>query len=140
MKVMVIVKATRSSEEDPVPDTAMLEAMGRYNEELADAGILLSADGLHPTAKGVRVHFSGDQRTVSKGPFDATHEIAGYWIWEVKSMDEAIAWVKRCPNPMPEDSDIDIRPIFEAEEFAKFLTPELAEQEVRLQRKIAGKK
>jgi len=125
---MIVVKATRSSETGALPSKEMWDAMGRFNEELTEAGIMLSCDGLRPTSGAVRVHFSGDKRTVSKGPFDHTNEIAGYWIWEVKSMEEAIEWVKRCPNPMPEASDIDIRPIFEGEDL-KALTDDIAAHE-----------
>jgi hypothetical protein len=133
MRVMVIVKATKSSEAGEMPSTELLAAMGKYNEELVKAGIMLAGDGLHPSSKGVRVHFSGPKRTVIDGPFAETKElIAGYWVWQVRSMDEAIEWVKRCPNPMNEDSDIEIRPIFEAEDFGEAFTPELREQEARL--------
>ena len=118
MRVMVIVKANESSEKGVMPPAELFEAMGKYNEELAKAGILLAADGLHPSSRGVRVHFSGTKRTVTDGPFAETKElIAGYWLWEVRSMDEAIEWVRRCPNPHVGDSDIEIRPIFSAEEF-----------------------
>ena len=118
MRVMVIVKANESSEKGVMPPAELFEAMGKYNEELAKAGILLAADGLHPSSRGVRVHFSGTKRTVTDGPFAETKElIAGYWLWEVRSMEEAIEWVRRCPNPHVGDSDIEIRPIFSAEEF-----------------------
>ena len=118
MRVMVIVKANESSEKGVMPPAELFEAMGKYNEELAKAGILLAADGLHPSSRGVRVHFSGGSRTVTDGPFAETKElIAGYWLWEVRSMEEAIEWVRRCPNPHVGDSDIEIRPIFSAEEF-----------------------
>ncbi len=118
MRVMVIVKANESSEKGVMPPAELFEAMGKYNEELAKAGILLAADGLHPSSRGVRVHFSGTSRTVTDGPFAETKElIAGYWLWEVRSMEEAIEWVRRCPNPHVGDSDIEIRPIFSAEEF-----------------------
>ena len=118
MRVMVIVKANESSEKGVTPPAELFEAMGKYNEELAKAGILLAADGLHPSSRGVRVHFSGTKRTVTDGPFAETKElIAGYWLWEVRSMEEAIEWVRRCPNPHVGDSDIEIRPIFSAEEF-----------------------
>lgn len=133
MKVMVIVKATKSSEAGIMPTTELLEAMGNYNEELVKAGIMLAGEGLHPSSKAVRVHFSGKNRIVTDGPFLETKElIAGFWLWQVKSMEEAIEWVKRCPNPMLEDSDIDIRPLFEAEDFGEEFTPELREQEDRL--------
>jgi len=118
MRVMVIVKANESSEKGVMPPAELFEAMGKYNEELARAGVLLAADGLHPSSRGVRVHFSGTTRTVTDGPFAETKElIAGYWLWEVRSMEEAIEWVRRCPNPHVGDSDIEIRPIFSAEEF-----------------------
>jgi hypothetical protein len=133
MRFMIIVKATTDSEAGIMPTTELLEAMGKYNEELVDAGIMQAGEGLQPSSKGARVRFSGDQRTVVDGPFMETKElIAGYWIWQVKSKDEAIAWVKRCPNPMPGDSEIEIRQIFETEDFGDELTPELREQEERL--------
>jgi hypothetical protein len=138
MKVMVIVKATKSSEAGVMPTTELLEAMGNYNEELVKAGIMLAGEGLHPSSKAVRVHFSGKNRTVTDGPFTETKElIAGFWLWQVKSIEEAIEWVKRCPNPMIEDSDIDIRPLFEAEDFGEEFTPELREQEDRLRAEMA---
>ncbi|MES2674564.1 MAG: YciI family protein [Pseudomonadota bacterium] len=138
MKVMVMVKASESSEAGVMPTTELLEAMGNYNEELVKAGIMLGGEGLHPSSKAVRVHFSGKTRMVIDGPFTETKElIAGYWIWQVESMEEAIEWVKRCPNPMLEDSDIDIRPIFEAEDFGEEFTPELREQEDRLRAQIS---
>jgi hypothetical protein len=133
MRVMVIVKATEDSEAGVMPSTELLTAMGNFNEELVKAGIMLAGDGLHPSSKGKRVLFSGDKRTVIDGPFAETKElIAGYWVWQVKSMDEAVEWVKRCPNPMLEDSIIEIRPVFEAEDFGAEFTPELREQEERL--------
>lgn len=132
MKVMVMVKATKSSEEGIMPSTELLDAMGKYNDELIKAGIMLSGEGLHPSSKAVRVHFSGKLRTVTDGPFTETKElIAGFWMWQVSSMEEAIEWVKRCPNPMLEDSDIDIRPVFEMEDFGDEMTPELREREER---------
>jgi len=138
MRVMVIVKATKSSEAGIMPSSELLEAMGNFNEELVKAGIMLAGDGLHPSSKAVRVHFSGKDRIVTDGPFMETKElIAGFWIWQVKSMAEAIEWVKRCPNPMIEDSDIDIRPLFEMEDFGEELTPELREQEDRLRAEMA---
>lgn len=137
MKVMVIVKATPSSEAGIMPSTELMEAMGKFNEELVDAGIMLSGDGLQPSSKAVRVHFSGNNRTVTDGPFLETKElIAGFWMWQVKSMEEAIEWVKRCPNPMLEDSDIDIRPVYELEDFGEAVTPEIAEQEKKLREKL----
>ena len=133
MRFMVIVKATEDSEAGKMPSTEMLAAMGKYNEELVKAGIMLAGDGLHPSSKGARVHFSGSKRTVIDGPFAETKElIAGFWIWQVRSLDEAIEWVKRCPNPMNEESDIEIRQIFEAEDFGEAFTPELREQEERI--------
>ena len=140
MRVMVIVKATKDSENGEMPDTNMLAEMGRYNEELVNAGIMQAGEGLHPTSKGVRVHFAGTSRSVVNGPFANTEEqIAGFWIWKVRSMDEAIEWAKRCPNPMPGDSDLEIRPIFEAEDFGDVLTPELREQDERLRAKVDSK-
>jgi len=130
MRVMVIVKATKESETGKLPKKELFEAMGKFNEELINAGILLAADGLHPSSKGKRVHFSGSSRTVIDGPFAETKElIAGFWLWQVKSMEEALEWVKRCPNPMESDSDIEIRPVFEAEDFGAEFTPELRAQE-----------
>jgi hypothetical protein len=141
MKVMVIVKASRGSEAGELPSEEILSAMGKYNEELAGAGILLtSGEGLKPSSEGVRVRFSGTSRVVTDGPFAETNEvIAGFWLWKVKSMDEAIEWVKRCPNPMTEDSDIEIRPVFEADDFGEAFTPELREQEERLRAQIAAR-
>ncbi|HJV75436.1 MAG TPA: YciI family protein [Noviherbaspirillum sp.] len=133
MRVMVIVKATNESEAGKMPSTELLAAMGKFNEELAKAGVLLAAEGLHPSDKGKRVRFSGKQRTVIDGPFAETNElIAGFWLWQVKSMDEAVEWVRRCPNPMEGESEIEIRPVFEAEDFGAELTPELRAQEERL--------
>lgn len=130
MKVMVIVKASKESEAGQMPSTELLTAMGQYNEQLAQAGILVDGAGLTPSSRGARVHFSGRQRTVIDGPFTETKElIAGFWVWKVKSLAEAIDWVKRCPNPMNEDSDIEIRPFFEADDFGEAFTPELREQE-----------
>lgn len=140
MKVMVIVKATADSEAGIMPSTELLEAMGKYNEELVNAGIMLSGDGLHPSAKAVRVHFSGANRTVTDGPFTETKElIAGFWMWQVNSMEEAIEWVKRCPNPMMEESNIDIHPVFEMEDFGDAITPEIAAQEQELREKLAAR-
>ena len=133
MRFMVIVKATKESEAGEMPSTELLTAMGKYNEELVKAGIMLAGDGLHPSSKGARVRFSGTKRTVIDGPFAETKElIAGFWIWQVRSLDEAIEWVKRCPNPMSGESDIEIRQVFEAEDFGEAFTPELREQEERL--------
>lgn len=134
MQFMIIVKASPDSEAGVMPTEELMTAMGNYNEELAKAGILLSCDGLKPSSNGARVRFSGERRTVIDGPFAETKElIAGYWIWEVKSKAEAIEWVKRCPNPMPgTEAEIEIRPIFEAEDFGDEFTPELREQEERV--------
>ena len=133
MRFMVLVKATKDSEAGILPSTELLDAMGRYNEELVKAGIMLAGEGLHPSAKGARVRFSGDKRTVIDGPFAETKElVAGFWLFQVKSREECIEWVKRCPNPMPGDSEIEIRQVFEAEEFGEEFTPELREQEKRI--------
>src|SRR6186713_2624615 len=133
MRFMIIVKASPDSEAGKLPTHDLLEAMGKYNEELVKAGIMLAGDGLQPSSKGARVRFSGTKRTVIDGPFAETKElIAGYWIWQVRSLDEAIEWLKRCPNPMNEESDIEIRQVFEAEDFGEAFTPELREQEERI--------
>lgn len=133
MKVMVIVKASKASEAGEMPDTELLTAMGNFNEELVKAGLMMAGEGLHPTSKGKRVKFSGKNRTVIDGPFTETKElIAGYWLWKVNDLDEAVAWVKRCPNPHAEDCEIEIRPVFEMEDFGEAMTPELREQEERL--------
>ena len=137
MRVMVIVKATPDSEAGVMPSERLFAEMGKFNEELVNAGIMLSGDGLKPSSAGARVHFSGDKRMVTDGPFAETKElIAGFWIWQVDSMEQAIEWAKRCPNPMNEDSDLEIRPIFEAEDFGEEFTPELREQEERLRAKL----
>jgi AraC family transcriptional regulator len=139
MKVMVMVKASKNSEAGEMPNEELLTAMGRFNEELANAGILLAGEGLQPSSKGARVRFSGNNRTVIDGPFIETKElVAGYWLWQVKSMEEAIEWAKRCPNPMPEDSDIEIRPLFEADNFGETFTPALREQEAGVRAKALG--
>lgn len=141
MRVMVIVKATPESEAGIMPSEQLLTEMGKFNEELVKAGIMLAGDGLHPSSKAKRVHFDGKKRTVTDGPFTETKElIAGFWIWQVKSMDEAVEWVKRCPNPMMGSSDIDIRPIFSAEDFGPALTPELRAQEGRIAAKLEENK
>jgi hypothetical protein len=134
MRFMIIIKASKDSEAGIMPSQELLTAMGNYNEELVKAGILLAGDGLQPSSKGARVRFSGDQRTVIDGPFIETRElIAGFWIWQVKSKEEAIDWVKRCPNPMPgTEAEIEIRQVFEAEDFGTEFTPELREQEDRV--------
>ncbi|MBF6992550.1 YciI family protein [Cupriavidus sp. IK-TO18] len=137
MRVMVIVKATSDSEAGKMPGTELLAAMGNFNEELVKAGIMLAGEGLHPSARGKRVRFSGKERTVTDGPFAQTNElIAGFWLWQVESMDEAIAWVKRCPNPMEGESEIEIRQVFEADDFGAEFTPELREQEERLRAQV----
>jgi hypothetical protein len=137
MRVMVLVKADKSSEAGQMPDEKLFTEMGRYNEELVQAGIMKGGEGLHPSSKGKRVRFSGTSRTVIDGPFAETKElVAGFWLWEVKSMDEAVEWVKRCPNPMLGESEIEIRPVFEAEDFGAAFTPELREQEERLRAQI----
>ncbi len=139
MRFMIIVKASPESEAGKMPGEALLAAMGKYNEELANAGVLLAGEGLHPSSKGVRVHFSGPKRTVIDGPFAETKElIAGFWLIQVKSLDEAIEWVKRCPNPMESDSDIEIRQVFDPEDFGAEFTPELREQEARVMAKAAA--
>jgi len=134
MRFMIIIKASQESEAGVMPSQELLTAMGNYNEELVKAGILLGGDGLHPSSKGARVRFSGDQRTVIDGPFIETKElIAGFWLWQVKSREEAIEWVKRCPNPMPgTEAEIEIRQVFEVEDFGAEFTPELREQEERV--------
>jgi hypothetical protein len=140
MRVMVIVKASKESEAGKMPERAMLEAMGRFNEELVKAGVLLAADGLHPSSKGKRVHFDGSSRTVVDGPFAETKElVAGFWLWQVKSMEEALEWVKRCPNPMESPSDIEIRPVFEIDDFGAAATPELREQEQRQRAEVESR-
>ena len=138
MRFMVIVKATADSEAGLMPSEELLTAMGRYNEELAAAGVMLAGEGLHPSAKGARVRFSGAQRTVTDGPFMETKElVAGFWIFQCESLQACIDWVKRCPNPMPGESDIEIRQIFEAEDFGAEFTPELREQEERIRARIS---
>jgi len=136
MRVMVIVKATADSEAGVMPTTERFEEMGRFNEALVDAGIMLAGDGLKPSSHGKRVTFDGPNRIVTDGPFAETKElVAGYWIWQVKDMDEAIEWVKKCPNPMPGKSDIEIRPLFEMEDFADVLTPEIIARNDELRRR-----
>jgi hypothetical protein len=138
MRVMVIVKASKESEGGDMPDEKMLTEMGKFNEELVKAGVMLAGEGLHSSAKGKRVRFSGSRRTVVDGPFAETKElIAGFWIWKVKSMAEAVEWAKKCPNPHPSDSELEIRQIAEAEDFGEALTPELREQETRLRAQIS---
>ena len=140
MRFMVIVKATKDSEAGVLPDEKLLADMGKYNEELVKAGVMLAGEGLQASSKGARVRFSGSKRTVIDGPFPETKElIAGYWLFQVKSLEEAIEWVKRCPNPMPnQESEIEIRQVFEADDFGAEFTPELREQEERLGKQIAA--
>ena len=141
MRFMVMVKATKDSEAGKMPSQELLTAMGKYNEELVKAGIMLAGEGLHPSSKGKRVRFEGKRRTVFDGPFTETKElVAGFWLWQCKSMDEALEWVKRCPNPMPTDSEIEIRQVFEAADFGQEFTPELREQEERLRTKLDKRK
>ena len=137
MRVLVIVKANEQSEAGVMPSTELLEAMGRYNDELVKAGIMLAGEGLHPSSRGARIHFDGASRTVTDGPFAETKElVAGYWLWQVRSLEEAIEWVKRCPNPHAGPSDIEIRPVFEAEDFGEAFTPEQREREAALRRQL----
>ncbi|QRM56114.1 YciI family protein [Sinorhizobium sp. BG8] len=139
MRVMVLVKASKESEDGIMPTTELLEAMGRYNEELVNAGILLAGEGLHPSSRGKRIAFDGPNRTVIDGPFAQVGElVAGFWLWEVKDMEEAVAWAKRCPNPMPGPSELEIRRVFEAADFGDALTPEVAALEDRLREKVAS--
>ncbi|MCA9444433.1 MAG: YciI family protein, partial [Candidatus Omnitrophica bacterium] len=141
MKVMVIVKATKDSEAGVMPSEELLTAMGNYNEELVEAGIMEAGEGLHPSSKGARVRFSGRGRTVIDGPFAETKElIAGFWIWKVDSMEEAIEWLKKCPNPHEEECELEIRPIFTAEDFGEAFTPELREQEASIRAQSLGLK
>ena len=142
MRFMVIVKATKDSEAGVMPSEQLLAAMGKYNEELVKAGVMLAGEGLQPSSKGKRVRFSGEKRTVVDGPFTETKElIAGFWLWQVRSMDEAIEWAKRCPNPFEGgESEIEIRRVFEADDFGAEFTPELREQEERLRKQISAKK
>ncbi len=141
MRCMVIVKATKDSEAGVMPKTELLAEMGKFNEELVKAGIMLAGEGLQPSSKGKRIRFSGEKRTVTDGPFTETKElIAGFWLWQVRSMDEAIEWVKRCPNPHEGEAEIEIRQVFETEDFGSELTPELREQEQRLRSQSAAKK
>jgi hypothetical protein len=140
MRVMVLVKATKDSEAGVLPSTEMLEAMGKFNEALAEAGIMLDGDGLKPSSQGKRIAFDGPRRTVIDGPFAETNEVvAGFWLWQVKDLNEAVEWVKRCPNPMPGPSEIEIRPLYEMEDFAEVMTPEVAEIHDRAADKLAGR-
>src|SRR5439155_16489125 len=139
MRVMVLIKATEESEAGVMPSQELLTQMGNFNEELVKAGVMLAGDGLHPSSKGVRVAFSGGERRVIDGPFAETKELlAGYWVWQVKSLDEAIEWVKRIPNPTGEHSVVEIRPIFEAEDFGDAFTPELREREAQMRAQVEG--
>ena len=141
MRFMVLVKADKNTEAGALPDEKLLTEMGKFNEELAKAGVLLAGEGLHPSSKGARVHFSGAKRTVIDGPFAETKElVAGYWLWKVKSKQEAIEWVKRCPNPTGAEAEIEIRQVFEAEDFGPAFTPELREQEARLRAQAEARK
>ena len=140
MRCMIIVKASRETEAGEMPSEELLTEMGKYNEELVKAGIMLAGEGLHPSSRGARVRFSGSQRSVIDGPFAESKElIAGFWLWQVRSMEEAIEWVKRCPNPTGAESEIEIRQVFEAEDFGAEFTPELREQEERLRAEIAAR-
>ncbi len=140
MRFMIIIKATKESEAGIMPSQQLLSEMGTFNEELVQAGVMLAGDGLHPSTKGARVRFSGTRRTVIDGPFAETKElIAGYWVWQCRSKEEAIEWVKRCPNPMPDESEIEIRQVFEAEDFGAEFTPELRAQEDRLRAQVGQK-
>jgi hypothetical protein len=141
MRFMVMIKANKDSEAGVMPSEQLLTEMGKFNEELVNAGIMLAGEGLHPTSKGARVKFSGNKRTVIDGPFTETKElIAGFWLWRVNSKEEAIEWVKRCPNPFDGDSEIEIRQLFEADDFGAEFTPELREQEERLRKEMESKK
>jgi hypothetical protein len=139
MRVMVLIKANERSEAGELPTQELLEQMTAYNEELVKAGVIIGGDGLHPSSKGVRVEFSGTERKVIDGPFAETKELlAGYWVWQVRSMDEAVEWAKRIPNPMGEHSIVEIRPVFEAEDFGDMLTPELREKDAQLRAQVEG--
>ena len=141
MRFMVLVKADKNTEAGALPDEKLLTEMGKFNEELVKAGVMLAGEGLHPSSKGARVHFSGSKRTVIDGPFAETKElVAGYWLWKVKSKEEAIEWVKRCPNPTGTEAEIEIRQVFEAEDFGPAFTPGLREQEARLRAQTEAKR
>ena len=141
MRVMVLIKATKDSEAGVMPEEKLLNDMGKYNEELVKAGVMLAGEGLQPSSKGRRVRFSGTKRSVIDGPFTETKElIAGFWLWQVKSMDEAVEWLKRCPNPTGEEADVEIRQVFESEDFGAELTPEIREREERLRKQIEKQK
>ena len=138
MRVMVLVKATRESEAGLMPSTDLLEAMGRFNQELIDAGVMLAGEGLRPSSEGVRVIFGGEARTIQDGPFQATSElVAGFWIWKVRDMDEALAWARRCPNTMPNGGELELRPLYEVADFGEAMTPELRQQEEQQRRTMA---
>ena len=138
MRVMVLVKATTDSEAGAMPSAELIEAMGAFNQALIEAGVILAGEGLKPTSQGKRVAFSGSERFVEDGPFGVTNElVAGFWLWEVRDMDEAVEWVKRCPNPMPGPSEIEIRPLYEMEDFGDAMTPELATQEETLRQRLS---
>ena len=140
MRVAVLIKATDDSEAGTMPSTELLEAMGNFNQELIDAGLMLAGEGLKPSSEGKRVAIDGDDRTVIEGPFSETNElVAGFWIWQVTDMDEAMEWVMRCPNPMPGPSEIEVRPLYEAEDFAEVMTPEVMEQEERMRDVVEGR-
>ncbi len=139
MKFMVLIKADHNSEAGVMPSEQLLAEMGRFNEELVNAGVMLAGEGLHPSAKGARVRFAGQSRTVVDGPFAETKElVAGFWLWKCASLQEAIDWVKRCPNPMPGETEVEIRQVFEAEDFGEAFTPELREREERLRAQLGG--
>ena len=141
MRFMILIKANKTTEAGVLPDEKLLAEMGKFNEELVKAGVMLAGEGLHPSSKGARIRFSGAKRTVIDGPFAETKElICGFWLWQVKSKEEAIEWVKRCPNPLDGEAEIEIRQVFETEEFGYAFTPELKEQENRLRMQVAGKK
>lgn len=141
MRFMIVIKASKDSEAGVMPSQQLLTEMGKFNEELVKAGVLLAGEGLHPSSKGARVRFSGAKRTVIDGPFAETKElIAGFWLWKVKSKEEAIEWVKRCPNPQNEETEVEIRQVFEAEDFGPELTPELKKQEACLRAQVAEKR
>ena len=138
MRFMILLKSNKVTESGAMPDEKLLTAMGKFNEQLVKAGVMLAGEGLHPSSKGARIHFSGARRTVDAGPFpDASGLVAGFWIWKVKSLEEALEWVKKCPNPTGEDGEIEIRQIFEAEDFGDAFTPELRAQEERLRAQVA---
>lgn len=139
MRVMVLVKATGDSEAGIMPPAELFEAMGRFNEELAAAGVIKAGDGLKPSSQGKRIRFDGDSRTVTDGPFPATEElVAGFWLWEVKDMDEALAWARRCPNPMPGPSDLELRPLYEEADFADLMPPDLVAREAELRARLGS--